>query len=86
MTYGYYVPIGASGVAIVPMVSGNIEIFGRSHCAYVGSNYVINVFIGQYALAPYLFGVGIVLMIMGFALIALGDYLRDKYARRISRG
>ncbi len=30
MTYGYYVPIGASGVAIMPMVSGNIEIFGRS--------------------------------------------------------
>ncbi|WP_243678996.1 hypothetical protein [Vulcanisaeta distributa] len=51
----------------------------------MGSNYVVNVFIGQYALAPYLFGVGTALIIMGFALIALGDYLRDKYVRRISR-
>ncbi len=84
-TYGYYVPIGTSGVVITPMISGNIEIFGRSHCAYVGDNYVVNVYIGQYALALYLFGIGIVFIIMGLVLITLGDYLRDKYTRRISR-
>ncbi|WP_252901322.1 hypothetical protein [Vulcanisaeta sp. JCM 14467] len=85
VTYGYYIPIGASGVAITPMVSGNIEIFGRSHCAYVSSNYVVNVFIGQYAMAIYLFVVGVVLIMIGFALIAVGDYLRDRYTRRALR-
>ena len=86
VTYGYYIPIGASGVAITPMVSGNVEIFGRSHCAYVGSNYVVNIFIGQYVAAMYLFIAGIVLIIAGFAMIGIGDYLRDKYMRRILRG
>ena len=85
VTYGYYIPIGASGIVITPMVSGNIEIFGRSHCAYVSSNYVVNVFIGQYAMAIYLFVIGIVLIIIGFALIAVGDYLRDRYTRRALR-
>ncbi|MGC9180474.1 MAG: hypothetical protein ACP5GZ_09765 [Vulcanisaeta sp.] len=80
-TYGYYIPIGEGGVAITPMVSGNIEIFGRSHCAYVGNNYVVNVFIGQYVTPLYLFGLGVMLIIMGFILIALGDYLKDKYMR-----
>ncbi|WP_054856992.1 hypothetical protein [Vulcanisaeta sp. JCM 16159] len=82
VTYGYYTPIGASGVAIAPMISGNIEIFGRTHCAYMGRDYVINVFIGQYVTALYLFSIGIVLIIVGFVMIALGDYLKDKRNRR----
>ncbi|WP_188602212.1 hypothetical protein [Vulcanisaeta souniana] len=81
ITYGSYIPAGFNNVFITPMVSGSIEIFGRSHCAYVGDGYVVNVFIGQYPATLHLFGIGILLLIMGFALIALGDYLKDKGER-----
>lgn len=84
--YGSYIPIGPSGVFIQPIVSGMgsgaVEIFGRSECSYVGSNYVINVFIGEYPEPLYLFGVGVALLITGLALLALGDYLRDRLRRR----
>ena len=83
ITYGSYIPIGFNNVFITPMVSGSIEIFGRSHCAYVGNGYVINVFIGQYPASLYLFGIGILLLIMGFVLVALSDYLKDKSKRGV---
>ncbi len=85
ITYGSYIPIGFNNVFITPMVSGSIEIFGRSHCAYVGNDYVVNVFIGQYPASLYLFGIGILLLIMGFVLVALGDYLKDKSRRGVYR-
>ncbi|MGC8542413.1 MAG: hypothetical protein ACP5NQ_00620, partial [Vulcanisaeta sp.] len=53
--YGYYIPIGPSGVFITPISSGNYEIFGRSYCAYVGNGYTISVFIGEYPQPIYLF-------------------------------
>lgn len=80
--YGSYIPIGPSGVFVTPITSGNIEILGSSECSYIGDNYVVSVFIGEYPQSLYLFSIGIALLFIGFVLIALGDYLRDRSNRR----
>ncbi|MGC9152681.1 MAG: hypothetical protein ACP5GY_02975 [Vulcanisaeta sp.] len=76
--YGYYIPIGPSGVFITPISSGNYEIFGRSYCAYVGNGYTISVFIGEYPQPIYLFSLGVAMLIVGFVLIAISDYFKDR--------
>ncbi|KUO92715.1 MAG: hypothetical protein L7H04_03215 [Vulcanisaeta sp.] len=78
VTYGSFIPIGPTSVFITPAVSGSIEVFGRSACAYADQNYIIYVFIGQAYQPLYIFGVGVTLLILGFVLIILSDYLKDR--------